>query len=152
MIFEIFITHDERRKVQAHLLDGVQMVAMDGLVAQVSEPRLRQRMAAGWGRATKQKKFGLMFEDHLPELLPLHGEKSRKGDWMCRKKGPLKAAWQGKHCEPTCFAVVVEQITVDEWLVTACPRGRWTAYPSTTTYNTGARARKYNNGYVNSND
>ena len=50
------------------------MSAIDTLIAQISDPRLRERLAAEWDNAKKEKKFGLVFEDHLPELLPLHGE------------------------------------------------------------------------------
>ncbi len=49
------------------------MSAIHDLIAQVSDPRLRQRLSTEWAVAAKHKKFGLVFEDHLPELLPLHG-------------------------------------------------------------------------------
>jgi hypothetical protein len=54
--------------------------AIHDLIAQVSDPRLRERLAAEWASASKEKKFGLVFEDHLPELLPLHKAKPRRGD------------------------------------------------------------------------
>lgn len=60
------------------------MSAIHDLIAQITDPRLRQRLAAEWAIAAKTKKFGLVFEDHLPELLPLHGAKPRKGDMVCR--------------------------------------------------------------------
>ena len=47
------------------------MSAIHDLIAQVSDPRLRERLAAEWASASKEKKFGLVFEDHLPELLQL---------------------------------------------------------------------------------
>ena len=72
------------------------MSAIHDLIAQITDPRLRQRLAAEWAIAAKNKKFGLVFEDHLPELLPLHGAKPRKGDMVCRKDGPLKDVWQVK--------------------------------------------------------
>ena len=56
------------------------MSAIHDLIAQISDPRPRERLAAEWANAAKDKKFGLVFEDHLPELLPLHGAKPRKGD------------------------------------------------------------------------
>ena len=110
------------------------MSAINDLIAQVSDPRLRQRLAAEWFNATKQKKFGLVFEDHLPELLPLHGAKPRKGDLVCRKNGPLKDVRQiksiysgmatcikpgnqTKPSEPTRAAGEVEYMPVDELLV-----------------------------------
>lgn len=48
------------------------MAAIDDLVAQVSEPALRKRIQAELRRASKQKKFGLVFEEHLPECTPLY--------------------------------------------------------------------------------
>lgn len=72
------------------------MSAIDTLIAQISDPRLRQRLAAEWDNTKKNRKFGLVFEEHLPELLPLHGAKPRKGDLVCRRQGALKDVWQIK--------------------------------------------------------
>jgi adenine-specific DNA-methyltransferase len=72
------------------------MSAIDTLIAQIGDPRLRERLIVEWGNARKEKKFGLVFEDHLPELLPLHSAKPRKGDLVCRRQGPLKDVWQVK--------------------------------------------------------
>ena len=110
------------------------MSAIDTLIAQISDPRLRERLAAEWDNAKKEKKFGLVFEDHLPELLPLHGAKPRKGDLVCRRKGALKDVWQIKSIhagvatcvkpsneahpsEPTRAAAEPVQFMVDELLV-----------------------------------
>jgi adenine-specific DNA-methyltransferase len=110
------------------------MSAIHDLIAQVTDPRLRQRLSAEWANAAKQKKFGLVFEDHLPELLPLHGAKPRKGDLVCRKNGPLKEVWQvkslnvgmavcskpshqAKPSDPTRAATESEQILVADLLV-----------------------------------
>lgn len=70
--------------------------AIHDLIAQIGDPLLRGRLAAAWDAALKEKKFGLVFEDHLPELLPLHGAKPRKGDLVCPRKGALKDVWQVK--------------------------------------------------------
>jgi len=108
--------------------------AIDTLIAQISDPRLRERLAAEWDNAKKEKKFGLVFEDHLPELLPLHGAKPRKGDLVCRRQGALKDVWQIKSIhagvatcvkpsneahpsEPTRAAAEPVQFPVDELLV-----------------------------------
>lgn len=69
------------------------MSAIHDLIAQISDPRLRERLAAEWATASKEKKFGLVFEDHLPELLPLYKAKPRRGDLVCRKNGPLQDVW-----------------------------------------------------------
>lgn len=68
--------------------------AIHDLISQVSDPRLRDRLAAEWANASRGKKFGLVFEDHLPELLPLHKAKPRRGDLVCRRDGPIKDVWQ----------------------------------------------------------
>jgi len=68
--------------------------AIDDLIAQVSDPRLRERLAAEWASASKEKKFGLVFEDHLPERLPLPKARPRRGDLVCRRAGPLDDVWR----------------------------------------------------------
>ena len=70
------------------------MSAIHDLIAQVSDLRLRERLAAEWASASKEKKFGLVFEDHLPELLPLYKARPRRGDLVCRRDGSLKDVWQ----------------------------------------------------------
>ena len=110
------------------------MSAIHDLIAQVGDSRLRERLAAEWANASKEKKFGLVFEDHLPELLPLHGAKPHKGDLVCRRQGALKDVWQIKtiHAgvatcvkpsneahpsEPTRAAAEPVQFPLDELLV-----------------------------------
>lgn len=70
------------------------MSAIHDLISQVTDPRLRDRLAAEWAKASKDKKFGLVFEDHLPELLPLHKAKPRRGDLVSRRDGSIKDVWQ----------------------------------------------------------
>ena len=47
------------------------MSAMTDLIAQIDDPRLRERLTQEWAAVTKEKKFGLVSDPHLPELLPL---------------------------------------------------------------------------------
>jgi len=112
--------------------------AIHDLIAQISDPRLRERLAAEWDNATKAKRFGLVFEDHLPELLPLYGARPRRGDLVCRRGSgqvsALKDVWQVKSLhagvatcvkpsnqthpsEPTRAAAEPVQLPVDELLV-----------------------------------
>lgn len=72
------------------------MSAINDLIAQVSNPRLRERLAAEWKAASSGRKFGLVFEDHLPELLPLPKARPRRGDLVCQRQGALKEVWQVK--------------------------------------------------------
>ena len=72
------------------------MAAIHDLISQISDPRLRERLSAEWKAASHGKKFGLVFEDHLPELLPLPKAKPHRGDLVCRRQGALKDVWQVK--------------------------------------------------------
>jgi adenine-specific DNA-methyltransferase len=69
------------------------MAAIHDLIAQMADARLRERLAAEWARATRERKFGLVFEDHLPELLPLPKARPRTGDRVALRGGPLQDLW-----------------------------------------------------------
>jgi adenine-specific DNA-methyltransferase len=70
------------------------MAAIHDLIAQIGDARLRERITAEWAKATRDRKFGLVFEDHLPELLPLPKARPRKGDLVCQRVGTLKDLWR----------------------------------------------------------
>ncbi len=65
------------------------MSAIDDLVAQVEDKALRDRLKIEVDRITTNKKFGLVFEEHLPELTPIYGAKIRKYNTVCRRDGSL---------------------------------------------------------------
>ena len=48
------------------------MAAIDELIQQIQDPILRERIRAEVEDLSKQKKFGLVFENHLPEHTPLY--------------------------------------------------------------------------------
>ena len=48
------------------------MALLQDLINKIDDPTLRQRIMAEVGKLTKQKKFGLVFEEHLPECTPLY--------------------------------------------------------------------------------
>lgn len=55
------------------------MAAIDDLIRQIGDPALRARIAEEVGRLSKQKKFGLVFEEHLPEVTPLYEVPLKRG-------------------------------------------------------------------------
>lgn len=85
------------------------MSAIHDLIAQIGDPRLRERLMAEWKAATQNKKFGLVFEDHLPELLPLPRAQPRRGDLICRRQGPLQEVWQVKSVQDGVVTAVRPQ-------------------------------------------
>ena len=55
------------------------MAALNELIQKVENPELRAQLQAAADKLAKQKKFGLVFEEHLPECTPLYDIPARKG-------------------------------------------------------------------------
>ena len=61
------------------------MAALDDLINQIEDETLRERIRTEVKRANKQKKFGLVFEQHLPEATPLYDVPVKKGSVVALK-------------------------------------------------------------------
>jgi adenine-specific DNA-methyltransferase len=55
------------------------MSTLNELIEQVENPELNARIRTEVARLSKQKKFGLVFEEHLPECTPLYEIPVKKG-------------------------------------------------------------------------
>jgi adenine-specific DNA-methyltransferase len=75
-------------------MGGVLVSAIDDLIAQIEDRALRERLRIETDRITKEKKFGLVFEEHLPELTPLYNAEIRVGSRVARKEGDLSELWR----------------------------------------------------------
>ncbi len=69
------------------------MAAIDDLIAQIPDKALRERLQEEAERLTKQKQFGLVFEEHLPELTPIFSARIRKGSLVAQRGQPLADVW-----------------------------------------------------------
>lgn len=119
------------------------MSALNDLIAQIEDEGLRQRIDAEVKRLLKQKKFGLVFEEHQPEGLhegPIYPSLQVLDEV---KHAPDKALWHALIEADNYYALqllaylypgMVDCIYIDP------------------PYNTGARDWKYNNDYVDSSD
>lgn len=56
------------------------MAAINDLIRQIEDKNLRDCLQQEVARLSKQKKFGLVFEDHIPECTPLYGVAVRNGN------------------------------------------------------------------------
>ena len=65
------------------------MAILDELITQIENPDLRSRIAEEVKKLTKQKKFGLVFEEHLPECTPLWDMPVKKGSKVALKSGKV---------------------------------------------------------------
>ena len=61
------------------------MAAINDLLRQIEDKNLRERLEKEIAELSKQKKFGLVFEDHIPECTPLYGIEIRKGTLVAVK-------------------------------------------------------------------
>ena len=65
------------------------MAAIDDLINQISDESLRERIRAEVKRANKQKKFGLVFEEHIPEATPLYDVPVKRGSTVAKRGGEI---------------------------------------------------------------
>ena len=119
------------------------MSAINDLIAQIEDEGLRQRIDAEVKRLLKQKKFGLVFEEHQPDGLmegPIYPSLQVLDQVQ---NAPDKALWHALIEADNFYALqllaylypgMVDCIYIDP------------------PYNTGARDWKYNNDYVDSAD
>ena len=103
------------------------MAILNELVTQIENPDLRARIAAEVEKLAKQKKFGLVFEEHLPECTPLWDIPVKKGCKVALKTGQVsdfytvlkiedgKASCLNKDKSATAEFDVDELITVAEF-------------------------------------
>lgn len=65
------------------------MAAIHELLAQVQDESLRARLEDEINKLSKQKKFGLVFEEHLPECTPLYDIPVKVGSSVAKKDGKV---------------------------------------------------------------
>lgn len=70
------------------------MAAIHDLLAQVQDDALRVRLEQEINRLTKQKKFGLVFEEHLPECTPLYDMPVKRGASVAKKTGSVSDMYE----------------------------------------------------------
>lgn len=66
------------------------MAEIHELIDRVADPELKAQLQTAVDKLAKQKKFGLVFEEHLPECTPLYEVPVKKGRLVSRKQGETK--------------------------------------------------------------
>ena len=67
------------------------MALLQDLIQQSDDPALKERILQEINILLKQKKFGLVFEEHLPECTPLYDVPIRAGSKVALKTGYVSA-------------------------------------------------------------
>lgn len=75
------------------------MAAINDLIERISDPELRRRISDEVARMQQQKKFGLVFEEHLPEATPLYDVPIKKESLVAEKDGFFKKFYRVKRIE-----------------------------------------------------
>ena len=70
------------------------MAAIHDLLAQVQDQALRERIEKEIEKMSKTKKFGLVFEEHVPECTPLYDVKIKKGSIVAKKAGYINEVYE----------------------------------------------------------
>ncbi|MGB5824543.1 MAG: DNA methyltransferase [Proteocatella sp.] len=65
------------------------MALLQDLIQQIDDPDLRDRILKETNKLAKSKKFGLVFENHLPECTPLYDVPIRVGSKVALKNGKV---------------------------------------------------------------
>ena len=63
------------------------MALLQDLLQQIDDPALKERILQETNKLLKQKKFGLVFEEHLPECMPLYDVPIRVSSKVALKTG-----------------------------------------------------------------
>ena len=69
------------------------MASIDALIERIENSELRKQIKDELERANKQRKFGLVFENHLPECTPLYDVPIKKGALVARY-GEIKTIYR----------------------------------------------------------
>ena len=70
------------------------MAVINDLISQIQDAELRERIQKEVNKLSKQKKFGLVFEEHLPECTPLYDIPVRKGALVALKTGKISEVYR----------------------------------------------------------
>ena len=70
------------------------MAAINDLIDQIENPTLRLRIQQEVAKMSKQRKFGLVFEDHVPENIPLYELPIRRGLRVAKRDGDIRDNYQ----------------------------------------------------------
>lgn len=66
------------------------MAAIHELISQIQDEDLRKRIEKEFTKISKTKKFGLVFEEHVPECTPLYDIEVKKGRLVASLRGDIK--------------------------------------------------------------
>ncbi len=76
------------------MIIGVTMAAIHDLLAQIQDEELRSRIEREVDKLSKTKKFGLVYEEHLPECTPLYDIPVKRGSIVTKRNGSISELYR----------------------------------------------------------
>ena len=70
------------------------MAAINDLINQIQDVELRERIQKEVNKLSKQKKFGLVFEEHMPECTPLYDMPIKAGTTVAKRTGSVNDTYK----------------------------------------------------------
>ena len=93
------------------------MSALNDLISQLQDESLRNRIQTEVDKLAKQKKFSLVFEDHIPECTPLYDIPVKRGALVELKGGNIKENYFVK-----LITILLRMVIRSVSIVSACPK------------------------------
>ncbi len=113
------------------------MARLEDKIAEIADAPLRQTIADEVAKLKKRTRFGLVFEEHQPEVVPIHGARIKRGERVALRTGNLADIWRvlsvkdgQAHCEKDKDATARE--TFDEKQLIIVRRMGEAIYPALT--------------------
>ena len=81
------------------------MARIEEKIAEIANADLRQAIAEEVAKLKKRTRFGLVFEEHQPEVVPIHGARIKREARVAKKTGNLADIWRVlsvKHGQVLC--------------------------------------------------
>ena len=89
------------------------MAAIQDLIAEIKDESLRLQIEREVAKLQKQKKFGLVYEDHRPENVALYEVKVKKGQHVALRNGNVNETWYVNAVRDG-MAVCIDEETAEE--------------------------------------
>ena len=70
------------------------MARIEEKIAEIADSALRQAIGEEVAKLKKHTRFGLVFEEHQPEVVPLFGKRIKRGERVALKTGNLCEIWR----------------------------------------------------------
>ncbi len=90
------------------------MAAIHELLSRIGDEELRSKLEGEYNKLSKQKKFGLVYEEHLPECTPLFDIPVKRGSLVAKKSDNVSNMYnviEIKEGKASCEHLVTKEIT-----------------------------------------